>query len=171
MLRMIKRGRVLVPVLLTCVLGTVAAERTTQARDRCRHVQGTIHSVFTSVNCTSPIGLCTVGKISGGGPLDGATTFQALSAAPSAGMPGIEPAANLSYSGELTISARRGTLVIRDLGVLDVANVAFTELDRPVSGTGRMENPTGVIFISGPIVDNGTAFDGTLSGQLCVDDD
>lgn len=140
------------------------------ANDRCRPVRGTINSVFTTQNCTSPIGLCTVGTITGSGVLDGSTTFVALGEAASAGMPGVEPAANLSYSGQLTIVANNGTLVISDLGVLDSAHLAFTEMERPTSGTGVFANPgTNAFFISGSIVDNGQGFQGDLSGIACFD--
>ena len=101
------------------------------ADNRCRPVHGTIHSVFTTQNCTSPAGLCTAGTITGAGPLDAATTFTALDVAQSAGLAAIGPPANLSYSGQLTIVASHGTLVTRDLGVLDAAHLAFTEMERP----------------------------------------
>jgi hypothetical protein len=140
------------------------------AHDRCRPVRGTINSVFTTKNCTSPVGLCTTGTITGTGLLDGNTSFVALDDAPSAGMPGVEPAANLSYSGQLTIVARQGTLVTNDLGVLDAAHLAFTEMERPSSGTGVFANPgNSVFFISGSIVDNGQGFQGDLSGIACFD--
>ena len=142
------------------------------ADNRCRPVRGTINSLFTTQNCTSPIGLCTVGTITGSGLLDGPTNFVALDAAPSAGMPPVEPAANLSYSGQLTIVARQGTLVTNDLGVLDAAHLAFTEMERPSSGTGVFANPGNtVFFISGAIVDNGQGFQGNLSGTICADGD
>jgi hypothetical protein len=142
------------------------------ADNRCRRVRGTINSVFFTQNCTSPIGLCTAGTITGAGPLDGSTTFIALGAAPSAGMSGVEPAANLSYSGQLTIVARHGTLVTSDLGVLDAAHLAFTEMERPSSGTGVFSNPgNNAFFISGSIVDNGQGFQGDLSGVACFDGD
>jgi hypothetical protein len=135
----------------------------------CRPVHGTIHSVFTTQNCTSPIGLCTAGTITDAGILDGTTTFIAAGMAPSAGMPSIEPPANLSYSGQLTIVASTGTLVTNDLGVLDANHVAFTEIERPASGTGVFANPgSSVFFISGSIVNNGTGFQGDLSGTVCA---
>lgn len=136
----------------------------------CRPVHGTIHSVFTTQNCTSPVGLCTVGTISDAGILDGTTTFTALGVAPSAGIPGgVEPPANLSYSGQLTIAASNGTLITHDLGVLDASHVAFTEIERPSSGTGIFANPaSSVFFISGSIVDNGTGFQGDLTGTVCA---
>ena len=140
------------------------------ANNSCRPVRGTINSLFTTQNCTSPVGLCTTGAITGTGLLDGNTSFVALGAAPSAGMSGVEPAANLSYSGQLTIVARRGTLVTNDLGVLDAAHLAFTEMERPSSGTGVFANPgSSVFFISGSVVDNGQGFQGDLSGIACFE--
>ena len=140
------------------------------ANNSCRPVTGTINSLFTTQNCTSPIGLCTTGNITGAGLLDGNTTFVALDAAPSAGMSAIEPAANLSYSGQLTIVAQQGTLVTNDLGVLDASHLAFSEMERPSSGTGVFANPgSTAFFISGSIVDNGQGFKGNLSGTACFD--
>jgi hypothetical protein len=66
--------------------------------------------------------------------------------------------------------ARQGTLVTNDLGVLDAAHLAFTEMERPSSGTGVFANPgNSVFFISGSIVDNGQGFQGDLSGTACSD--
>jgi hypothetical protein len=143
--------------------------RSVSAEGRCRHVEGHIHAALTSENCASPLGLCTAGTVSGGGPLDGATTFLTLSAAPSAGMPGVEAAANLSYSGDFTLKARRGTLESSDLGALDASHALFVEMYRPLSGTGIFANWTGALFSSGVLVDNGTAFDGKIHGEICSD--
>lgn len=137
----------------------------------CRPVHGTIHSVFTAPpqNCPSPVGQCTVGTITDAGILDGTTTFVATDLALSAGMPSTEPTANLSYSGQLTITASNGTLITHDLGVLDAGHLAFSEIERPFSGTGIFANPgTSVFFISGSIVNNGTGFQGDLTGTVCA---
>jgi hypothetical protein len=152
------------------VIGMIFAS-VVHAEQGCHRVHGRIQSTFTSTDCTSPVGLCTEGAITGAGPLDGATTFLALDFAPSAGMPTVEPSANLSYSGVLTIKARRGTLVTHDLGVLDAATASFTEIERPASGTGIFTTVSSVFFISGALVNNGTGFDGELSGELCTADD
>ncbi len=160
-------------ILATLIITTVGAViRKVHADVSCGPVHGTITSVFTTQNCTSPVGLCTVGSITGAGPLDGATTsFLALLVAPSAGMPTVEPAVNLSYSGQLTIVTPNGTLVTRDLGVLDAAHSAFTEMERPASGTGVFASPgNNVFFISGAVVDNGHGFQGNLSGVVCAND-
>lgn len=158
-------------VIATLVLMTGVAIRRVRADVSCAPVHGTITSIVTNQNCTSPIGICTVGAITGSGLLDGTTTFIALDAAPSAGVPNTEPARNLSYSGQLTMVTANGTLVTRDLGVLDAVHAAFTEVERPQSGTGVFSNPGNKdFFISGSIVNNGQGFQGNLSGLVCAGD-
>jgi len=153
---------------LVTAVGAVTMSSTVEAHTRCRPVFGTIHSLFTTTDCTSPIGLCTAGKISGG-ELDGASTYVAFNAAPSAGLPATEPAADLVYDGDLTISARSGTLVTHDLGIIDAVGLSFSEIERPASGTGDFANPSNNFFIYGAITDEGEGFTGLLSGILCSD--
>jgi hypothetical protein len=170
MLRVLKPAVGFVVVLSAAVaLAATSITGNVQAHSRCHRVHGKTHSLFTSQGCTSPIGLCTAGAVTEGGPLDGATFFLALDVAPSAGLPAVEPAANLVFSGELTITAEHGTLVTRDLGVVDAPNASFTELERPVSGTGIFKNPSNDFFISGIVSDNGNGFSGVISGTLCTD--
>jgi hypothetical protein len=95
-----------------------------------------------------------------------------IRSASSTGLPAVEPVANLAYSGQVTIVAKRGTLVTSDLGVLDAAHLVFTEMERPVSRTGVFTGPgSNVFFISGSLVDNGQGFQGKLSGIVCADGD
>lgn len=155
------------PMLILVGSGVITSN--VRADGSCKPVHGAINSVFSTQNCTSPAGLCTLGTITGAGPLDGATSFVALAIAPAAGMPAVEASANLSYSGQLTIVTTDGTLVTRDLGVLDAAHLAFTEMERPLSGTGVFASPgNSAFFISGSIVDNGQGFHGALSGVVCT---
>jgi len=145
-----------------------ASTREADARQSCRKIHGTITSHITDpANCTSPVGLCTAGTITGGGPLNGATVFTTLALAPSACLPGVPPT-TLSYTGVLTISTRRGTVTTTDVGLLDQANLVFTEIDTVQGGTGEFAGATGTWLISGPVIDNGTGFRGDITGELCV---
>jgi hypothetical protein len=99
--------------------------------------------------------------------LDSSSVFVALATAPSAGMPTSEPAANASYSGTLSIDAFAGTLQVRDLGVIDSIHGTFTEIERPVSGTGVFANATHDFFISGALSNDQNTFTGVISGELC----
>jgi hypothetical protein len=159
-------------VLATLILIALGAvTRRVHANVSCAPVHGTITSARITQNCTSPIGICTVGTITGAGLLDGNTTFVAADAAPSAGMPNTEPSINLSYSGQLTIVTANGTLVTHDLGVVDTVHAAFTEVERPAPGTGVFSIPgSNDFFISGSVVDNGQGFQGNLSGVVCAND-
>jgi hypothetical protein len=84
-------------------------------------------------------------------------------------MPGVEPAANLSYSGTFTLTQPGGTYVSSDLGVLDASHATFVEMMRSESGTGRFQNPSGVLSITGTLVNNETGFSGLVTGELCTD--
>jgi hypothetical protein len=148
---------------------TVGAARNVNAHERCRPVRAHVHTTLTAVNCASPVNICTTGVIDGG-PFHGATSFFTFNAAPSAGMPGTEAPENLSYSGTFSVTQADGTFESADLGVLDQHSAElFTEMVRPLSGTGRFSHPSGQMFISGAIVENNTAFDGFLTGEICTD--
>jgi hypothetical protein len=152
--------------LILIALGVVTRE--VRADSSCAPVHGTYTSVQTTQGCTSPTGICFVGTITGAAILNGTVTFEELDQAPSAGMPLTEPGTTVSYSGTLTISTKNGTLVSRDLGVIDGERLAFTELERPVGGTGIFANAgSSNFFISGSMNSNLTAFQGTLSGVVC----
>lgn len=165
------------PVSIVAVLSAIVAlgassvSRPVHAKDRCRPVHGSTKSLFVTENCASPVGLCTSGTITGGGPLDGAFVFFAFDAAPSAGMPSLEPSGNISFSGNVSFTSKRGTLVTHDLGVLDSVNGFFTEVERPVSGTKAFANPSHDFFISGAVNAAGNGFDSEISGTLCSDRD
>lgn len=164
------RKRWLVSVI-PLLVSVGAVSRNVRADVSCAPVHGTITSVRITQNCASPVGVCTVGSITGAGQLDGTTTFIALDAAPSAGMPNTEPSMNLSYSGQLTIVTANGTLVTDDLGVVDAVHAAFTEVERPVSGTGVFSNHgSNDFFISGSVLGNEQGFRGNLSGSVCTND-
>jgi hypothetical protein len=171
MVRFIKPIGLVATLSVLGAAGTTMATGNLHAKDRCHKVHGKTNSLITTQNCPSPVQLCTSGQVTGGGPLDGAFFFQAFDVAPSAGMPGVEPGANLSFSGQLTVTTKGGTLIARDLGVVDSVNGFFTEVDRPQSGTGIFANPSNDFFINGTVVDNGGGFSGVISGTLCTDGD
>jgi hypothetical protein len=154
-------------VLAAGVVGSVGAARTVQAHDGCQRVSGHYTSSQTTVGCTSPTGICFTGQITHGGLLDSSALFIELDQAPSAGMPLTEPGTTVSYSGTLSITTDDGTLTVRDLGVIDGARLAFTEMERPVGGTGAFTNSSHTFFISGSMNSNLTAFDGQIEGEIC----
>lgn len=149
------------------LLMTAASSTTAEATTRCRPVAARIVTQITTENCTSPVMLCTRGRVVGG-PLSGASAFTTFGVSPGAGLLPIVPATTLSYAGDLTITNSYGTIKLTDVGLLEQGTNRFTELDVIVSGTGAFKGATGRWFISGAITGGGTGFDGLIVGDLCT---
>ena len=113
------------------------------------------------------MGLCADGVI-WSGILKGTKLAVYTAAGPSAGLPEVEPPSVLSYSAEAVFTADQGELHLDQLGVLDPFRQVFTELSRVIGGTGRFENATGDLFISGITNIDGTAFESDVTGSLCL---
>ncbi len=137
------------------------------AHNRCHRLNGKagIQASVVSQGCTSPVGLCTAGVFEGDHLLRGTTSLVADGLAPAAGMPAVEAATTLSYSGLLTITTRDGTLTTRDTGIFDTAAGLFSSRDIIVAGTGIFEGATGHIFYTGT---GTTTFDADASGEICL---
>lgn len=158
---------------LALIIG-VSALSETAASERivCRSLHAHQSAVFLPPEeCDSPIGLCTEGRIHSG-PLRGKTFFTALELVPDAGLVA-PPFAVVSYSGELEIVTRHGTIMAHDVGVFDPrpppeGDGSFAQFDRIVDGTGRFKDAFGTIFLAGTGNEDGTGFESQLSGELCI---
>src|SRR6266511_2467594 len=157
-------------MLLLIATGLVTVGSTTgsliqgaDAHSRCHRIDddGGLQSSATTDGCTSPVGLCTAGVFKGDHLLRGTTSFVADGIAPAAGMPAVEAASTLSYSGLLTITTQHGTLTTRDTGIFDTAAGLFASRDIVVGGTGVFAGATGHIFFTGT---GTTSFDSVASG-------
>lgn len=139
----------------------------------CFTMQGRLDVSFVTDGCASPVGMCTRGTFRSAF-ISGTTSFEAtgIGGLPvgeaSIVTPPAEPSTTWSYSGNLTITTRLGTLTFRDVGVLDTAAGSYTELARPVQGTGMFAGMTGNIYVSGTVTEAGDGFTGAVSGRLCV---
>ena len=138
------------------------------AHSRCHRLDDDagIQGALAPDGCASPVGLCTAGVFKGDSLLRGTTSLTADGLAVAAGMPLVEAATTLSYSGLLTITTRHGKLVVRDTGIFDTAGIGlFASRDVIVAGTGIFEGATGHIFFTGTGV---TSFDAHASGEICL---
>jgi hypothetical protein len=127
---------------------------------------------MTKEGCTSPVGICTVGKVDSSDPsLAGATWFfTSLGTAPSAGLPAtLQPASLLSYAGSVVVTtARDGTFTTSNAGVYDTTVGAFSQLDRITGGTGKFtESKNRLIFITA-IGGGDAGFTSYVRGELCL---
>src|SRR5205814_7044026 len=111
--------------VLTAAAPAVVAQDDDDDDDRCFDVFANIDARFATSGCTSPVGLCTAGTLSG---FPGGTTrFTALGlgGAPvgeaSIVTPPAEPGTTWSYRGDLVYTTPLGALNLEDVGVLDTA--------------------------------------------------
>ncbi len=155
-------------LLIIVMIGFAGRQALASPDETCIPVKAKITALFNIAGCTSPVGLCTTGQITGGGILNGETRFTALSIAPAAGMTGIEPDSTLSYHGVLEVTNQHGMLIMRDIGVFDQIVGVYSEVDRISGGVGRFENATGTLFISGNAFEDGSGFDGEVRGKICL---
>jgi hypothetical protein len=143
-------------------------ERGGDAGKQCKRIEARLATVRVSENCTSPVGFCAAGAITGRALISGTTQAIVLGLVPSVGLPGVEPETTLSYAGERTIATSRGTLTLRFTGVFDTARGEASELERVTAGTGRFNGATGTLWLTATSNPEGTAFEGQLTGQLCL---
>lgn len=147
-----------VPAAVPALAAALLASSGARADHACKSVDGPIVTTFTTDQCTSPVGICTVGTVQ----LDhevATTRFTALTLSP-----GPTPDV-LLYTGLLTITTRSGTITIQDSGMLDAATGQFLEVDQVVGGTRSYKKASGLLTSQG--VATGTGFSGTLTGEIC----
>jgi hypothetical protein len=127
--------------------------------DQCTQIRTTIVSQYTATNCTSALGLCTVGSVASGS-MAGTTRFSALSVTQG-------PAPELLfYTGELVITTSAGTLTLRDFGVLNSQTARYFEVQHAIDGTGIYSGFRGMLTSQG--LSTATGFEGTLTGMACT---
>ena len=153
--------RTMFRILATLSIALLASPPARADDDDCLHVNATIVTTFFLDGCTSPFNFCTAGTVSGR-HFTGTTRFVVTS---------LEPISDaiLAYTGVLTITTRRGGVIIHDSGIFDVIKGTFFEMDQVVSGTGRFEDATGLLTSQGTA--STTGFSGTLTGSICNGDD
>jgi hypothetical protein len=162
----------LATVLLVLAAALAPSVGAQESAERCFRVHAHIDARFTSTGCTSPLGLCTAGTLSG---FPGGTTqFSALGlgGAPvgqsSIVTPPAEPGTTWSYRGDLVYHTPLGDLSLEDVGVLDTVHGIYSELQRVTSGTGSFHGATGDLFSYGHTTPAGDGFIGAVRGDVCV---
>ena len=81
---------------------------------------------------------------------------------------GAEPL-TFSYTGDLEITTRKGTLTTRSVGVFE--GVPFgvgVQFDRVIKGMGGFEGAEGVLFFRFEADDTGAAFTSSVNGEVCL---
>jgi hypothetical protein len=129
-----------------------------RAEQKCTVIDSPIVTRYFVQGCDSPVGICTEGTVRIGNS-QGTTRFKALTITP-----GPSPDV-LLYTGELVITTQKGTLTIKDFGLLQSATGQFFELDKVVAGTNEYRHVRGLLTSQG--MATATGFEGTLNGLIC----
>ncbi|MEO1174795.1 MAG: hypothetical protein AAFX94_22490 [Myxococcota bacterium] len=162
-----RSAHVVVFLFLGGVPVSAAAEATAKGQDegRCRIAAG----IFTSEPrepCTSPVGICTVGKLRGTLRADYAFTMATLVPAGDPTVPNL-----FFYTGLSEIDLRRGSLVGTDTGSFDLDPLGegrFVSLITITDGTDAWAGAKGTLQIRGRL-DFGTGMArGDYFGRVCV---
>jgi len=139
--------------LVACVGSNASADQT------CKPVVGHFEANVAPVDCTSPVGLCTAGRVWGG--IQGTYHFVMSSA-----QPNCEPdvPAILFFTGRSDVALKSGDHVFGvDTGAIDLspAEGGFASLITFRGGTGAASGATGQIRLRGDY----NPVEGTTSGD------
>lgn len=133
----------------------------------CESVRGQITSqLLTGTDCTSPVGLCTIGRFRG--DIRGEFVFTAenltTEANPDFGDTGIA-----FYTGTLLLQTEDGSLTIKDAGAFNVtpnSNGDFGSVQTIMTATEELVGTTGRIRTEGVFI--GGCVDCRYRGEICT---
>ncbi len=132
----------------------------------CESVRGHITSQILPTGCTSPVGLCTVGRFRG--DIKGDFVFTASSLKPAAN-PDFAQTSVAFYTGDLVLHTEKGDVVSKDAGAFNVvpnSNGDFGSVQTIIAGTGDLEGITGRLRTEGVFI-NG-CIDCRYRGEICT---
>ena len=151
--------RVLVAVIVLGVGGAGYAARAL-ATAGTQQVHGRLVSQALTSGCTSPVGICTAGRLEG--TINGDFVFT-MSSHPPSSTPDV-----FFYNGEIVVQTSKGELRCSDAGAYSFADPSGpnVELCTITSGTGDWAGVSGNIRLHGTFTDAGGGdayFEGELS--------
>ena len=77
----------------------------------------------------------------------------------------------VSYTGELLITTKKGTLTTQGAGVFELGPFGRgNQFDRVIDGTEEFEGATGFLYFDFEADAEGTTFTSSVTGEICVDD-
>ena len=106
------------------------------------------------------------------GDLKGTTQFtgDATSLTPISGTvtPPLNP--TFSYTGNLVITTKKGTLTTRSVGIFEFVPFGTgTQFDRVIAGTGKFQGATGLLYFTFTANGDLSGFTSSVTGKLCLE--
>jgi hypothetical protein len=135
-----------------------------EAEVECEEIEATLTSTADLSTFT------TAGTIRG--DLRGTTSFtgDASSLTPISGPSSPPLNSTFSYTGDLIITTRKGTLTTRSIGVFELVPFGVgTQFDRVISGTGKFQGATGLLYFNFTANSDLSGFTSSVAGELCLE--
>jgi hypothetical protein len=161
-----KLGTLRILLLLCLGISSVTWHSHARADGDCKTIKATMTTIADLAAFT------TVGQIRGN--LKGTTQFTGdpASLVPIMSEPSPPLNPTFSYTGDLVITMKDGTLTTRSVGVFETVSFGVgTQFDRVIDGTGAFRGATGFLFFNFQANADLTHFTSTISGELCLQDD
>ena len=149
------------------VLATIAFAVPAFSDQQCKPVVGSFEAHVVTVGCTSPVGLCTAGRVWGG--IQGTYAFTMTNAIPNG-----EPTAAtvLFFTGHSVVTLKSGDVVLgTDTGAIDLppGQGGFASLITfHPGGSGSTANATGQIRLRGDFDPIAGTTSGDYLGTICT---
>ena len=151
---------------LTLAVGAVTLLASPARAQQCKPVVGSFEAHVVTDGCTSPVGLCTAGRVWGG--IQGTYSFVMTNALPN-GEPDVTTI--LFFTGHSQVTLKSGDQVLgTDTGAIDLppGNGGFASLITFHGGSGAKTGATGQIRLRGDFDPAAGTTSGDYLGTLCT---
>src|SRR5262249_1068847 len=141
---------------------------TSVSAQQCRPVVGSFEAHVVFDGCTSPVGLCTAGRVWGG--LQGTYHFVMSNLIPSGRPAAAQPPVTIMFfAGDSKVRRKPGALLMgEDPGAIDLARGGFGSLITFQGGTGAAANASGQIRLRGDFDPVAGTTSGDYIGTICM---
>lgn len=153
------RNRAVAALSAAAVLALVSGSA--QAEPDCTTASGKVRlAPVSGAECTSPVGMCFAGELTGG--LNGTAFTTATSITPTVDTP---QTSVVLFTADSVVTTHRGTLDLKETVLLQTEGGEFSELSMVVGGTGRWEDADGVFRVDGNF--DGSTVTGRYQAEIC----
>lgn len=151
---------------LACTAGLIAVVGVTAGRAQtakgCTTVQGTMTESRVTTGCRDGRASCFVGELTADHDLRGTSYFHG----DSSGTPAATSGAFTPYGGFFEYTTPKGTITLRESGIVSATDGIVTAFQKITSGTGAYAGATGHFYVFGTT--RGDRVTTRLQGEICA---